>query len=113
MRCGWHSACFNLCTGDIEDAPGLDSLHKFEAREENGKILVTANMADVLSKYGRSPLKSDKRAIAPADPKVSDETVVLVGGGAGGHHTMESLREHGFKGKIIMISKETAPPFDR
>ncbi|KAJ9123231.1 hypothetical protein QFC22_001426 [Naganishia vaughanmartiniae] len=113
LRCGWHSACFNLSTGDIEDAPGLDSLHKFEAREENGKILVTANMADVLSKYGRSPLKSDKRAIAPADSKTSEQTVVLIGGGAGAHHTMESLREHGFKGKIVMISKETAPPFDR
>ncbi|KAJ9100009.1 hypothetical protein QFC19_005827 [Naganishia cerealis] len=112
LRCGWHSACFNLCTGDIEDAPGLDSLYKFDAKEENGKILVTANMADVLSRYGRSPLKSDKRAIAQADEKSSEETVVLVGGGAGGHHTMESLREHGFKGKIIMISKETAPPID-
>lgn len=113
LRCGWHSACFNLCTGDIEDAPGLDSLHKFDAKEENGKIFVTANMANVLSKYGRSPLKSDKRAIAQADKKSSEETVVIVGGGAGGHHTMESLREHGFKGKIVMISKETSPPFDR
>lgn len=113
LRCGWHSACFNLSTGDIEDAPGLDSLHKFDAREENGKILVTASMEDVLSKHGRSPLKSDKRAIAKADAKTSEETVVLVGGGAGGHHTMESLREHGFKGKIVMISKETVPPFDR
>lgn len=32
VRCPWHGACFNTVTGDIEDFPGLDSLHKYEAR---------------------------------------------------------------------------------
>ena len=30
MRCPWHGACFNISTGDLEDFPGLDSLHKFQ-----------------------------------------------------------------------------------
>ena len=32
VRCPWHGACFNVKTGDIEDFPGLDSIHKFEVR---------------------------------------------------------------------------------
>lgn len=30
VRCPWHGACFNISTGDLEDFPGLDSLHKFQ-----------------------------------------------------------------------------------
>ena len=30
VRCPWHGACFSTITGDIEDFPGLDSLHKFK-----------------------------------------------------------------------------------
>ena len=30
VRCPWHGACFNIKTGDIEDFPGLDSLHAFK-----------------------------------------------------------------------------------
>lgn len=32
VRCPWHGACFNISTGDLEDFPGLDSLHKFQVR---------------------------------------------------------------------------------
>lgn len=32
VRCPWHGACFNTRTGDIEDFPGLDSLHVFEVK---------------------------------------------------------------------------------
>ena len=32
VRCPWHGACFNVATGDIEDFPGLDSLHKFQVQ---------------------------------------------------------------------------------
>ena len=30
VRCPWHGACFNTCTGDIEDFPGLDSVPVYE-----------------------------------------------------------------------------------
>jgi hypothetical protein len=32
VRCPWHGACFNTSTGDIEDSPGLDSIHSFKVR---------------------------------------------------------------------------------
>lgn len=34
VRCPWHGACFSISTGDLEDFPGLDSLHKFQVAWE-------------------------------------------------------------------------------
>jgi hypothetical protein len=84
--CPWHGACFNVCTGDIEDAPGLDSLWSFAASERDGKIFVKANEKEVKSKVGR---------VVPKSRTVKEHTkekVVIVGGGSGGIHTIESLR---------------------
>jgi NADPH-dependent 2,4-dienoyl-CoA reductase/sulfur reductase-like enzyme len=38
---------------------------------------------------------------------------VIVGGGSGGLVAAESLRHEGFKGKIVMLSKESTYPIDR
>jgi apoptosis-inducing factor 3 len=42
-----------------------------------------------------------------------DNPVVIVGGGSGAFHAVESLREHGFKGPITMLTKERYAPIDR
>lgn len=122
--CPWHGACFSVCTGDIEDAPGLDALWNYEAKvsDDGSKILVTANVEQVMSKVGRSPLVAGKGAkrgksttisqAASSDAKSSSK-VVIVGGGSGGLHTIESLREHGFPGSITLISREPHAPIDR
>ena len=39
--------------------------------------------------------------------------VVIVGGGSGAFHAVESLREHGYIGNITILSKENHPPIDR
>ena len=84
-RLSSHVACFNVCTGDIEDAPGLDSLWSFNATVKNGKIVVSANEKEVKSKVGRVAAKI-------ASKPEGKETVVIVGGGSGAIHTIESLR---------------------
>ncbi|ORY32308.1 hypothetical protein BCR39DRAFT_523859 [Naematelia encephala] len=104
--CPWHGACFNVCTGDIEDAPGLDSLWSFSAKVEDGKIIVSASEKEIKSKIGRIVPKA--RAA-----KESKERVVIVGGGSGGIHTVESLRMNGFTGEIVLISEEPYAPIDR
>lgn len=124
--CPWHGACFNACTGDIEDAPGLDGLHTYTAEVKDGQIFVTANMKTVLSKQGRSPIarakakKSDKAGVqksqsdlAAPDHDTKGEKVVIVGGGSAGLHTIEALREHNFEGSITLLSKEDYAPIDR
>lgn len=41
------------------------------------------------------------------------EGVVIVGGGSGTFHAVESLRENGYTGGITILSKESHPPIDR
>lgn len=77
-----------MCTGDIEDAPALDSLYKYKTEVKDGKIVVSASEKELKSKVGRKI----PRARNPI-PGTKMETVVIVGGGSGGIHTIESLRE--------------------
>lgn len=81
-------------------------------------------MKVIKSKKGRSPLKSDRACAASVAVSGNDgvkqpaaekekERVVIVGGGSGAIHTLEALREIGWKGDIVVISKEKQPPFDR
>ncbi|KAI0703812.1 hypothetical protein BC835DRAFT_1262345 [Cytidiella melzeri] len=107
--CPWHGACFNVCTGDIEDAPAPMALHSFQARVEDGKILVTADPASTEKKnMARQP-----KLLASGYQASNTPGVVIVGGGSGAFHAVESLREHGYNGAITILSKESYAPIDR
>merc|ERR1719394_740560 len=73
VRCPWHGACFSIKTGDIEDFPGLDSLHKFQVEIRGDDVVVKADPSN---------LENHKR-VKTMVKKSSDnkKTVVLVGGG--------------------------------
>lgn len=106
--CPWHGACFNVCTGDIEDAPAPSALHSFKTHITDGKVVVTADVSrTVKSNKARAPT-----LISPVAVPVS-KGVVIVGGGAGTFHAIESLREHGYSGDITVLSKEMHAPIDR
>lgn len=106
--CPWHGACFNVCTGDIEDAPAPMAIHSFKTRISDGKIHVTAEPSLTLKdNMSRQP----KLLASYSDG--SSKGVVIVGGGSAAFHTVESLREHGYKGSITILSKEKYAPIDR
>ncbi|CCO29026.1 Apoptosis-inducing factor 3 [Rhizoctonia solani AG-1 IB] len=86
--CPWHGACFQVCSGDIEDAPAPDALHSFKAEIKDGKIVVTAN-PEHTTKEG----KSRAPKLASFNATSNEPGVVIVGGGSGGLFTVESLRE--------------------
>ncbi|KAG5645532.1 hypothetical protein DXG03_005807 [Asterophora parasitica] len=106
--CPWHGACFKLATGDIEDAPAPSSIHSFKAYVVNGKICVAANVADTLKENKTRPPK-----LSTNGSESVGKGVVVVGGGSGAFQTIESLREHGYKGPITVLSKEPYTPIDR
>jgi hypothetical protein len=109
-----NKACFNLTTGDIEDAPGLDSLYSYKAEVKDGKIVVTASLSEIKSKVGRLPTKAGKGIRQTQNKEQREnEQVVIVGGGSGTIHCLESLREHGYPGKITVLTRETYAPIDR
>ncbi|EIN09781.1 hypothetical protein PUNSTDRAFT_51954 [Punctularia strigosozonata HHB-11173 SS5] len=106
--CPWHGACFNVCTGDIEDAPAPTALHSFKATIKDGKIHVSADPSKTKKENMSRPPK-----LLASGAETSENPVVIVGGGSGAFHAVESLREHGFKGPITILSKETYAPIDR
>ncbi|KAF8313109.1 hypothetical protein DL93DRAFT_2081481 [Clavulina sp. PMI_390] len=114
VTCPWHGACFNVCTGDIEDAPAPSALHSFSARVESsdGKVYVTADPSlTVSANKSRSPAPTI--SINETISSVDNGGVVIVGGGAGGLATIIGLRESGYKGSITLISAEPHAPIDR
>ncbi|KAI1908129.1 Apoptosis-inducing factor 1 [Ophidiomyces ophidiicola] len=104
ITCPWHGACFNVTTGDIEDAPAPNALEKFEVFEKDSAVYVKAD-AESLKRYRREPISQCS--------VVGDQKVVIIGGGSAAFGTVEVLRDQGFKGKITIISRESNPPLDR
>ncbi|KAG5721933.1 putative flavoprotein C26F1.14C [Termitomyces sp. T112] len=106
--CPWHGACFNVCTGDIEDSPAPSALHSFKAHVSDGKIYVTANPAHALGNN-----KARQPTLLSSGTDSVGKGLIIVGGGAAAFHTVESLREHGYSLPITILSKETYTPIDR
>ncbi|HWT03332.1 MAG TPA: FAD-dependent oxidoreductase [Pyrinomonadaceae bacterium] len=102
--CPWHHACFNVTTGDLEEPPALDSLPRYEVRVEGASVVVSLpdGVAD-----RRTPLMT--RRDASADGRL----FVILGGGAAGYTAAQTLREDGFQGRILMITREDRLPYDR
>ncbi|KAJ3799725.1 hypothetical protein GGU11DRAFT_678786 [Lentinula aff. detonsa] len=106
--CPWHGACFNLCNGDIEDAPAPSPIHSFKAYIADGKIYVTANPDFTLKENLARPPK-----LSTAGFDAVGKGTVIIGGGSGAFQAVESLREHGYKYPITVVSKEPHAPIDR
>lgn len=105
IRCPWHGACFNIKTGDIEDFPGQDSIPCYKVNVQNGKVNVRARRSDLIAN------KRTKDMVKP-DPS-NDKTFVVIGGGPSGGICVETLRQEGFSGRIVLICKENILPYDR
>ncbi|EJT72957.1 putidaredoxin reductase [Gaeumannomyces tritici R3-111a-1] len=106
LTCPWHGACFNAKTGDVEDAPALDSLPTFKVVERDGAVYVTGEEATI--KGGRRKPKFQCASI-----KQDLDKVLVVGGGSGAIGLVEELREQGYQGPITVVSKEGYLPIDR
>ena len=65
------AACFDVGTGDVEDAPALDPLAKFEVVEKSAGVYIKGEEA-VIKANRRTPKTSCKA--------VGEEKVVVVGG---------------------------------
>lgn len=100
LTCPWHGACFNVKTGDVEDAPAPDHLHKFDVFEKDGAVYIKGS-GDNIKAGRRKPVFKVKSA--------GQEKVVIVGGGSGTFGAVQKLREHGFGGSITVISNEGLP----
>jgi NADPH-dependent 2,4-dienoyl-CoA reductase/sulfur reductase-like enzyme len=107
--CPWHAACFSATTGDIEDGPVVDKLATYKTKvAADGQILV-----EIPKGTTAVPSKGVAPRTCKHDPAADTRTFVIIGGGAAALAAIESLREHGYAGRIVLVSKEGALPYDR
>ncbi|KAI0297246.1 flavoprotein [Multifurca ochricompacta] len=91
-----------------KDAPAPAALHSFRTHIADDKIYVTADPANTTKEKISRPPK-----LLASGSETGGAGVVIVGGGSGAFHAVESLREHGFKAPITILSQETNAPLDR
>ena len=104
LICPLHHAVFNIVNGDLEEPPALDALVSYEVRVEGERVMV------------RVPEENqDRRAVSMAqrDPASDSRQFVILGAGAAGYTAAQTLREEGFRGNIVMITREDRAPYDR
>jgi NADPH-dependent 2,4-dienoyl-CoA reductase/sulfur reductase-like enzyme/nitrite reductase/ring-hydroxylating ferredoxin subunit len=97
VRCPWHHACFDLRTGAALRAPALNPIACYDVETQDGRVCVGARKPEP------EPPSLDAKA----------RRIVIVGAGAAGHAAAEALRREGFRGKLIMVGADSAPPVDR
>jgi NADPH-dependent 2,4-dienoyl-CoA reductase/sulfur reductase-like enzyme/nitrite reductase/ring-hydroxylating ferredoxin subunit len=104
VMCPWHHAAFNVVNGDMEDPPALDALTSYDVRIDGERVLVTVPDGG-----------SDRRtpAMVQGDPNIDSRQFVIIGGGAAGYAAAQTLREEGFRGNVVMITREDRAPYDR
>jgi NADPH-dependent 2,4-dienoyl-CoA reductase/sulfur reductase-like enzyme/nitrite reductase/ring-hydroxylating ferredoxin subunit len=102
--CPWHHASYDVRTGDVLEPPSLDALPRFEVKIDGEDVIVM--VPDEIPER-RTP------SMAKHDPDEDKRTFVIIGAGAAGNAAAQTLREEGYRGRIIMITQEDSLPYDR
>jgi apoptosis-inducing factor 3 len=98
VRCPWHHACFSLRTGQALAAPALNPIACWDVEQRGDRLYV---------------LGKTKKGVDAVKVPSGLANVVIVGGGAAGLAAAEALRQHGYAGKLTLLSADQAPPVDR
>lgn len=103
VKCPWHGASFDVVTGETDIAPSIDNLPVYEVHfDEKGYYV---DLPEEVK--GSVPPKLSKR-----DPD-DKRKFVIIGGGPAGLNAAEVLRQNGYTGEIVILSKEAYVPYDR
>ncbi|CAM4772175.1 unnamed protein product [Rotaria magnacalcarata] len=105
LRCFAHGACFRVDTGDIEDHPGHGNLPKYNVEIVDNHVILVAR---------KQELEKSERSKIPDEFEVEAKPVVaIIGAGAGGFTCADMLRQNGFRGRIVLFTREGILPYDR
>ncbi len=101
LVCPWHHAAFNVVNGDLEEPPALDGLTRYDVHVEGDQVLV--NLTE----------ETQDQRTAPKIEHDDTRQFVIIGAGAAGYAAAQTLREEGFRGNVVMITRENRAPYDR
>jgi NADPH-dependent 2,4-dienoyl-CoA reductase/sulfur reductase-like enzyme/nitrite reductase/ring-hydroxylating ferredoxin subunit len=102
--CPWHQAAFNVQTGEMLEPPALDDLARFEVRVDGEQVIIQTPDTGP----GPHPPK-----MCRCDSQADKRTFAILGAGAAGNAAAQTLRQEGFKGRVVMITQEARLPYDR
>ncbi|WP_412060865.1 FAD-dependent oxidoreductase [Rubrivirga sp. IMCC45206] len=113
--CPWHHAAFDVASGALCQPPALDALRRFPVRVDGDDVLVAA--PDDADEHGKGiayrESDGETPAMASVDATADDRLFLLVGAGAAAASCAEALRAQGYRGRLVMATPETKPPYDR
>lgn len=98
LVCPWHKANFSLKDGSLCEPLALSDLQRYSVRVENGMVQVDPQPLPPLMAF----------STAQEEP-----VFVILGSGAAGAAAAWTLRREGFKGKVILVDRESEAPYDR
>ena len=104
IRCPWHQAVFDARNGDLVEPPALDRLPHYEVRVEGDDVIV------VLPSEQPSGIRPPAMA---GGGEEDDRTFAIIGGGAAGLAAAETLRQEGFRGRVVVLTREQDISYDR
>ncbi|HEV2704627.1 MAG TPA: FAD-dependent oxidoreductase [Pyrinomonadaceae bacterium] len=102
--CPWHHAAFNVADGRLEEPPALDGLVRYDVRVEGEQLFIS--VPDTTEDRRTPPL-------ATHDPQTDARRFVIIGAGAAGYAAAQTLREEGFRGRVLMLTRDERAPYDR
>jgi NADPH-dependent 2,4-dienoyl-CoA reductase/sulfur reductase-like enzyme/nitrite reductase/ring-hydroxylating ferredoxin subunit len=100
VRCPWHHACFDLRTGEAARAPALSPIACWNVERRDGRIVIKEK-------------REQPKPRGPTAKGDAPQKIIIVGGGAAGFAAAEMLRRRDYRGSIVMLSDDDAPPVDR
>ena len=111
LKCPWHGAVFNVDSGDVEEAPAIDALPSYPVRiAPDGEVFLSVAQTESNKKSARKHIVP---SVALSDPSPPFRTFVVVGAGASALAAADTLRQSGFQGRVVLLTRESNPPYDR
>ncbi len=102
--CPLHHAAFDVRTGELLEPPALDCLPTFEVRIDGDEIIVA---------IPPDTAQTRQPDMLGYDPEGDPRTFVVLGAGAAAAAAVQTLREDGYRGRLVMITQESRLPYDR
>lgn len=109
ITCPLHDATFDLTTGQVVRGPSIDGIAVYKVEVKNGGVFV-----DVPKELAAGESKHQKVARGMCRRDQKDKRVfVLLGSGPASLAAAETLRQEGFGGRVVLLTKEPHLPYDR